>query len=270
MSEFSASDLKLASQRDGAPTDNPAGGGAAPAGTSRLGVLATFGWALLIFALGQVVGTCVVALWNLAHGLPLLFIAGYDGKVVALLTLVTNAVQIALFVVVVRWRTAADPIRYLALTRFSGRDFLIGLLAIVGLAAAIAAFSRVAGLDTVSSFETEVFTTGRSDGWLAAVILAIVVVGPVGEEIMFRGFMFRGWVVPGWRGALAIVVITLLWSAMHIQYDWFGVSQVFLTGLVLGWVRWRSHSCLLTIVLHVLVNLESTIETAVKIGWTAP
>jgi hypothetical protein len=32
-------------------------------------------------------------------------------------------------------------------------------------------------------------------------------------------------------------------------------------------VRWRSRSTTLTIVLHVLINLESTIETMLKLRW---
>jgi hypothetical protein len=56
---------------------------------------------------------------------------------------------------------------------------------------------------------------------------------------------------------------------MHVQYDWYGITQVFFIGMVLGWIRWRSGSTLLTIVLHILVNLESTIETLVKAGLIA-
>jgi membrane protease YdiL (CAAX protease family) len=250
-------------------TPAPDAGVAAPdAATPRLGILPTFGWSLLIFAIGQAAGTAVVAAWNLANGMPALMVTGYDGMLVALLTLVTNPLQVALFAGVARWRTGIDPRDYLALTRFSARDFWVGFGAIVALAAAVNVFSRLAGFDTVSTFETDIFTSSRTEGWLAALLLAIVVVGPIGEEVMFRGFLFRGWVTAGWRGALAIVVITVLWSAMHIQYDWFGISQVFLTGLVLGWIRWRSGSCLLTIVLHMLVNFESTIETTIRVSGT--
>jgi membrane protease YdiL (CAAX protease family) len=84
---------------------------------------------------------------------------------------------------------------------------------------------------------------------------------------MFRGFLFRGWIRPGARGVLAIAVISLLWSLMHVQYTWVLMVQIFMIGLILGWIRWRSGSTLLTIVLHVIVNLESTIETALKLGW---
>ena len=77
----------------------------------------------------------------------------------------------------------------------------------------------------------------------------------------------RAW--PGARGVVAVVVIAVLWALMHVQYAWVFVGQIFIIGLLLGWVRWRSGSTLLTIVLHIVVNLESTIETMAKIGWTA-
>jgi hypothetical protein len=229
-----------------------------------LGRLATLGWALLVLAIGQVAGTLAVVSWNLAHGLPALAMTGYDGKMVALLTLVTNPVQVALFAWVARGRAGADPAAYLGLTRFSLRDLLLGVLLLAALAAVIESIKRLAGFDPVTTFETEIYATSRAEGWLPPLILAIVVVGPIGEEIMFRGFLFRGWVTADWRGAFAVVVITLLWSAMHIQYDWFGITQVFVTGLLLGWIRWRTASTALTIVLHMLVNLESTIETMVR------
>src|SRR5215467_6107739 len=72
----------------------------------------------------------------------------------------------------------------------------------------------------------------------------------------FRCFLFRGWVTSDQYGVFAVIVISQLWAALHVQYDWVGVAQVFLTGLVLGWTRWRSGSTLLTILLHLLVNLE--------------
>jgi membrane protease YdiL (CAAX protease family) len=39
------------------------------------------------------------------------------------------------------------------------------------------------------------------------------------------------------------------------------VLQIFVIGLFLGWMRWRSGSLVLTFLLHALFNLEGTIET---------
>ena len=41
--------------------------------------------------------------------------------------------------------------------------------------------------------------------------------------------------VPG-----TILLAAGLWAAIHLQYDWFGIAQVFCLGLLFGWVRWRS------------------------------
>jgi len=230
---------------------------------ATLGIGATFGWALLIFVVAQVVG--VVVIW-LSGKMALGAAVRYDGLLVALVTLITNPVQIVLLGAVVDWRTPRRPAEYLGLTPFTRRDFAVGALALVAFIGVVDLASYLAGLDIVSSFQTESYTTARDEGWLLPLIIAVVVVGPAGEEILFRGFLFRGWVGHGWRGAIGIVVISLIWAAMHVQYDWLGIGQVFLTGLLLGWLRWRSGSTLLTLVLHMLVNLEGTLEAMVKLS----
>lgn len=232
-----------------------------------LGVAATLGWALLVFLIAQAAGAAVVLAWPSIRVPTSISGISYDGALVALVTLIINPVQIVLLAAIVRWRTAREPMEYLGLVGFTLRDFLVGVIAMAALVAAIDGASRLAGLEIVPPFETDILTSGRAEGWLVPILLAIVVIGPAGEEIMFRGFLFRGWVTPGLRGVAAVVVITLLWSVQHIQYDWFGISQVFVTGLLLGWIRWRSRSTSLTILLHMLVNLDSTVETIVKLGW---
>ena len=54
---------------------------------------------------------------------------------------------------------------------------------------------------------------------------------------------------------------------MHVQYDAFTLGQIFLIGLLLGWMRWASGSTLLTIVLHMLANLAACIQAAIKVEW---
>jgi membrane protease YdiL (CAAX protease family) len=237
-----------------------------PLPTRTLGVWGTFGWALLAFLLAQAIGTAVVFIGFPEH-LPSTTSMRYGGTLVALVTLVTNPVLVALFAAIARWRTGASASEYLGLTRFTWREFLIGFLAIAVFAGASDLFNSLIGIDIVPPFQTEVFTSVGDTGWLIALALAIVVVGPIGEEVMFRGFLFRGWVAPGLRGAVAIAVISVLWALLHVQYAWVQITQIFLIGLILGWIRWRSGSTSLTMVLHILVNLESTIETFVKIGW---
>jgi membrane protease YdiL (CAAX protease family) len=97
--------------------------------------------------------------------------------------------------------------------------------------------------------------------------LAVVVVAPITEEIAFRGFLFRG-LSSTWLGVAGTMVLTsVAWAAMHVQYDWMTLAQIFLIGLLLGWLRWASGSTLLTILLHMLANLAATIQAAIKVEW---
>jgi membrane protease YdiL (CAAX protease family) len=59
----------------------------------------------------------------------------------------------------------------------------------------------------------------------------------------------------------AIVASSLVWTAMHLQYDWFFFVEIFTIGLLFGYMRYRSHSTLLTIFLHGLNNLAATVQT---------
>jgi membrane protease YdiL (CAAX protease family) len=89
----------------------------------------------------------------------------------------------------------------------------------------------------------------------------VVVVTPIGEETLFRGFLFRGWLRAP-RDAWPVIGATaLLFAAVHVQYDFDVIVQVFVFGLLLGWFRWASGSTILTMLMHALINCEGMLET---------
>jgi membrane protease YdiL (CAAX protease family) len=84
--------------------------------------------------------------------------------------------------------------------------------------------------------------------------LDTVIVAPIVEEIVFRGFLWRGLAasrvgIPG-----AMIVSAAGWAALHIQYDVVGIAEIGVLGLFFGWVRWRFGSTILTMILHGLNN----------------
>jgi membrane protease YdiL (CAAX protease family) len=121
--------------------------------------------------------------------------------------------------------------------------------------------------DVVTPFQLDTYRSARDAGALALLWITFVIVAPAGEEILFRGFLFRGWAASPRAVWPAIVVISALWAIIHVQYDWFGILQVFLGGLLLGWLRWGSGSTLLTFWLHALTNIWATAQTAIKVEW---
>src|SRR5262249_25099376 len=64
--------------------------------------------------------------------------------------------------------------------------------------------------------------TGASGPWLW---LTVVVVAPIGEETLFRGFPFRGWHRAPRDAWLVIIVTALLWAFVHLQYDLYFIAQ---------------------------------------------
>jgi membrane protease YdiL (CAAX protease family) len=53
---------------------------------------------------------------------------------------------------------------------------------------------------------------------------------------------------------------SLIWAAIHLQYDWYGQTMIFLGGILLGCARWRTGSVLLPMLLHGLMNLVASAE----------
>ena len=104
------------------------------------------------------------------------------------------------------------------------------------------ALSWLLGRNIVTPFQSDIYRTAAAAGWLPLLWFAVVVMTPVGEETLFRGFLFRGWLRSP-RDAWPVIVVTaLLWALIHVQYDWYVIGQVFVSGLLLGWIRWATGS----------------------------
>lgn len=85
------------------------------------------------------------------------------------------------------------------------------------------------------------------------------------REICFRGFIFKGLAESRLRWYGATLVTAILWAAIHLQYDWYGISCIFALGLLLGTARAKTNSTLLTMWLHSVINIMATVETAIAL-----
>jgi membrane protease YdiL (CAAX protease family) len=228
------------------------------------GYVATFAWLLLAAVLAIAASVAVLALTSrqrLEDAADLMS----DGPLVSELTLASTAVEIGVVALAARlacWR----PADYLALVIPDARWALIPVVSMAVFLLAYDALTSLLSHDVVSPFQLDTYRSARAAGLLPMLWLAFVIVAPLGEEIVFRGFLYRGWAQSPRTIGPAIAVISALWAMLHVQYDWFGILQIFLLGLLLGWARWRSGSTLLAFVLHGLANAWAMIETAMTIG----
>jgi membrane protease YdiL (CAAX protease family) len=223
------------------------------------GYWTTLGWSIVAFLLGQFVGFGVL-LWLRGGALDSVLQTPFDGVLVTIFIALSNPVTISVLAIAVRL-ARSDLSDYFALKWPAAHDLAFGIAALVVLIAAGDALLYLSGRDLVTEFQLQSYTTAAAAGWLPAMFAAAIVIAPAGEEAVFRGFLFRGWVRSPRSVWPAIIVISILWAMLHIQYDWTGVLQIFVIGLFLGWMRWRSGSLVLTFLLHALFNLEGTLET---------
>ncbi len=156
---------------------------------------------------------------------------------------------------------------YLALVWPQRRHLLIGLVLILILVSLGDLSSYLSGNPVIPPFVVEAYRSGRDSGTLPLLVVALAVAAPLAEEIVFRGFVFRGFAASAVGVAGAIVIPSAIWAVMHVQYETFYIVQIFLLGIVFGWLRWRTGSLWLTIVLHALINLASLVQTAIFVEW---
>ena len=189
-----------------------------------------------------------------------------DGAAITLVIAVSTPVEVALMALFAR-RTGASAAAYLGLIWPRRGEVVFGVAATVALMIAGNVLSWLFGRGLVTPFQLQIYTTASAGGWLLWLLLSVVVFTPIGEEILFRGFLFRGWLQSPQNAWPVIVVTSLLWALIHVQYDWYVIGQIFAFGLLLGWMRWASGSTILTILLHGLINSEGMFETFLDLKW---
>jgi CAAX protease family protein len=186
-----------------------------------------------------------------------------NGPLIAFAFLVSLPFVLGYFALAVRLARVSF-VDYLAIKWPRWWHVVVGI-AIVITVLAISGLAADASGQEMPAFMTGTFATARDAGILPLFILSFVVIAPMEEEILFRGFLFRG-LVPRLGTIVTIVLTAVIWSIVHLQYNWFFVGEIFLLGLTFGWLRWWSGSLILTFLLHAANNGSALIAIALMNG----
>jgi membrane protease YdiL (CAAX protease family) len=110
----------------------------------------------------------------------------------------------------------------------------------------------------------------ESAGRLAITMFAaLVMVGaPVVEELFFRGLFFSALRKRGVNAVLTIVITGVVFAGFHFEPTRFLVLLP--TGLLLGWVRWKTGSTGAAMVAHGVVNAPGAIVLLVGLPDMSP
>lgn len=109
------------------------------------------------------------------------------------------------------------------------------------------------------------FLAPEGFSWTALISLLILVgiLGPIAEELLFRGIFYQS-LRQRWGVWLAAVVSALLFAVMH--GDWVVGAVAFVLGLVLAWIFEVSGSLWPAIIIHILNNSIRIIAVYLLLG----
>jgi membrane protease YdiL (CAAX protease family) len=226
-------------------------------------------WGLFVFA-AMFVGQLAVVAWFVLRQDGPIDVASATQVLSGGLTISLSVIMGLPAVLAALWlaiRLSRTPfVDYLALRGTTWTNLLIGVGALVVLVMGWDLLSRATGRDATPGFMIDVLKSARADGALWILVIAFSVAAPVTEELFARGFLYRGWSESFLGPGGAILLSSIVWTALHLQYDWFFFGEVFSIGLLLGYLRYRTGSTWLTIILHGLNNLAAVVQTYLLAG----
>ena len=85
-------------------------------------------------------------------------------------------------------------------------------------------------------------------------IISVIIIAPIIEEFIFRGFLFSQLARTRLGGWGSVCLSSLLWTIIHFQYESLILVVLFMFGIFLGYIRMAYNSLALPIALHAVNN----------------
>ncbi|MFC2016486.1 lysostaphin resistance A-like protein [Chloroflexota bacterium] len=235
------------------------------------GPWATAGFGLVIgivFLVTSVIVVGIFAAIRIASGstlglLQLINTLSDNGLLLALSTFATTLVCVGLITIIVKVRRGATIVEYLDFRRITRKTIFILLAVSVGFIILSDCLSLILGIPLNSEFMVDTYNTSV---WPPLFWVALVIFAPAFEETFFRGFLFVGFRQSRIGIAGTIGLTALIWTLLHTQYDIYGIVTIFVMGILLGIVRFKTGSLWSPLLMHAFFNFVATLQVAINVN----
>jgi CAAX protease family protein len=112
----------------------------------------------------------------------------------------------------------------------------------------------IASLFPVDPYSQTMLLNFMRGGWLT--VLMICVIGPLLEEVLFRGILLRGF-ISHYPPLVAIIASSLLFALVH--FNMYQIPGAFVVGCFFSWLYYISRSLWPCLIAHSLSNLSAYI-----------
>ncbi len=163
----------------------------------------------------------------------------------------TSIFSMAALILFITWRMKKRNIDLAELGSLDlkKRDIFFGTIMLAFFIALEELYMWVLGIEMPEGFITFMLSDPIILG-----LISVVIIAPIAEEFLFRGFLYsqlKRTKLGPWG---AITISSLLWTVIHFQYEILILVFVFIFGLFLGYMRMAYRSLSLPIILHGLNN----------------
>jgi membrane protease YdiL (CAAX protease family) len=225
-----------------------------------VGVVYFATYILTVFALsvGLIVFSPTFAIHQLVQEL-----AGIAGLLIAVSSITTAIVCSGLITIIIKVRRGLSIKDYLGLKPVSRKAVFLSLAIIVVLIILTDLISVIINRPVNSQFMLDIY---NSSVWPVLLWIGIVVFAPIFEEILFRGFLFAGFINSRLGLGGALVLTSLIWTSLHVQYGVYELVVIFISGILLGMMRHKTGSLWTSLLMHSFMNLVAMIEVALNMN----
>ena len=226
---------------------------------------ATVGWALVVMTAFVTVQIVVVIGWvivvsatdNARESSSVLAEVATNGDVLSVSTLASAVICGALVLLLASAGRHSPPRESLALDPPAASTLARWVALTLALIVVSDTLTTLLGKPIVPDFMADIVASTVLPPLLW---VALIVAAPAFEELFFRGFLIAGLRQGSVGDAGAIILSSLAWASIHIQYGLYEIGTIFVFGAVLGLARVGSRSLWVPVAMHMTANLVATLE----------
>ncbi len=185
------------------------------------------------------------------------------GLITAMATLLSAFACTGLIIAFIRLRGGLSSMEYLSLKPISKRTILLLLAISLGYVVISESITVMVGKPIVSLAMVQVYNTSV---WPFLLWMALIIFGPAFEEVFFRGFLFEGFRQSRLGVVGATVITAATWAFIHYRYELYVITVIFVLGILLGAVRYKTGSLWSVFIIHAFYNLAAMVETVLYIN----
>ena len=239
------------------------------------GAWATFGLGVAVIVVSVIVQAIIAVIFFVVELVPVSrtdfdlfdyeeFLKSVDMGLLLSLSIIISAVAcLGLIYVFVKANRGAPFNEYVGFKSIGLKTASVAVSIMVGFLALSVLINYALEIPVEGDVMTDAYITSV---WPALFWIATVIFAPLFEEVFFRGFLFEGFRYSKMGVAGAVLVTSLVWAGFHMQYNLFQIASIFVLGIVLGVVRYRTGSLWPPIIMHALNNLIAVLFITVDIG----